>query len=84
MSNTGGRRFRSQADYQLAYLRGLGFQMRFRCPECGGSSFGSSGTPPNLQRTCHGNDAGDGKHGCKFRWPEKHDHKYFFLHSVST
>ena len=51
--------------------------VRFRCPECGGSSFGSSGPPHSLHRFCHGDDAGDGAHDCKFNWPERDDPKYF-------
>lgn len=55
--------------------------LSFRCPDCGGSSFGSAATTPDpggsLHRYCHGNSAGDGRAGCRFNWPEKNDWKYF-------
>ena len=72
------RRFPSTRWLHAAQRAGI--RTRFVCPACGGSSFGSSGMPPaELQRMCHGNDAGDGRHGCKFRWLERDDHKYFYV-----
>lgn len=57
--------------------------LSFKCPDCGGSSFGSAATTSEpagpLHRYCHGNDAGDGRAGCKFSWPEKDDWKHFLL-----
>ena len=58
--------------------------IRFHCPRCGGSAFGSSyeGDPqdPNtvMMRSCHGNDAGDStRQTCPFRFPSTDDWKYF-------
>lgn len=55
--------------------------MRFRCPTCQGSAFGSvldADDPKGaMHRYCHGNDAGDGALGCKFNWPQKDDWRYF-------
>jgi hypothetical protein len=55
--------------------------LSFKCPDCGGSSFGSASTTPDptgpCHRYCHGDDARDGRAGCKFNWPEKDDWKYF-------
>lgn len=57
--------------------------LSFGCPDCGGSSFGSAATTPDptgpLDRYCHGNNAGDGRAGCKFSWPEAEDWKHFSL-----
>lgn len=58
----------------------MGFDITFKCPDCGGSSFGSSyergvDSPPT--RYCHGDDARNGRAGCRFSWPERHDWKYF-------
>lgn len=65
----------------VGHVMGAPPDMRFKCPECGGSSFGSSmdSTDPSgpMHRYCHGNDAGDGKPGCKFNWPDQQDWKYF-------
>lgn len=60
---------------------------RFRCPKCGGSSFGSicdAADPLNkpMHRYCHGNDAGDGQAGCKFDWPDTDDWKYFLVNGA--
>lgn len=58
---------------------------RFQCPLCGGSSFGSELLDPEhpatsrMRRYCHGNDAGDGMHGCKFNWSDEDDWKYFLV-----
>jgi hypothetical protein len=60
----------------------MGFDLQFQCPDCGGSSFGSMAE--DLQnpagpvlRFCHGNDAGDGRAGCRFSFHERDDWKYF-------
>ena len=59
---------------------------RFQCPSCGGSSFGSTmahGNPMGpMHRYCHGNDAGNGKAGCQFNWPEADDWKYFLVNCI--
>lgn len=57
---------------------------RFKCPLCGGSSFGSvldTKDPINgpTHRYCHGNDAGDGRTGCTFNWPDIDDWKFFLV-----
>jgi len=70
-------RFRTNADLQAAWRAGI--RTKFRCPACGGSAFGSRGVPPNLERCCHGDDAGDGRHGCRFSWHERDDYKYFHV-----
>jgi hypothetical protein len=61
----------------------MGIDLTFKCPECGGSSFGSwtddDSQNPDAKwtRCCHGDDAQDGRHGCRFTFPEKDDWKYF-------
>lgn len=55
---------------------------RFKCPHCGGSSFGSTlhGMADGpMHRYCHGNDAGDSIVGCTFNWPDKDDWRYFLV-----
>ncbi len=61
-----------------------GLDFRFKCPECGGSSFGSTiiGTNPDgpMHRRCKGNRSGrdaEGRDGCTFEWGEHEDWKYF-------
>ncbi len=60
-------------------MNGLDFQ--FKCPECGGRSFGSSiiGTNPDgpMHRSCKGNRNGTGREGCTFQWDNHEDWKYF-------
>lgn len=56
--------------------------LSFKCPDCGGSAFGSMAVDQQnpsgpLERFCHGDDAHDGKAGCRFNWPEKDDWKHF-------
>lgn len=60
---------------------------KFKCPSCGGSSFGSTMDTSDLahgpmHRYCHGNDAGDGVHGCTFNWPDIEDWKYFLVNGI--
>jgi hypothetical protein len=50
--------------------------MRFRCPKCSGSDFGSSGRYPNTKRACHGSDA---NLACRFTWNTRHDYLYFTM-----
>ena len=54
---------------------------RFKCPSCGGSSFGSvlevEDPKGSMRRYCHGNDAGDGRRGCHFTFPDREDWMYF-------
>lgn len=62
-------------------------ELHFKCPSCGGSAFGSMAEnleDPSgpLHRYCHGNDAQDGRDGCRFDWPEKDDWKYFQLNNA--
>lgn len=60
--------------------------LRFHCPRCGGSSFGSVLDPKDpkgpMHRYCHGNAAGDGIAGCKFNWPNIDDWKHFLVDGV--
>ena len=56
----------------------------FQCPQCGGSSFGSTLLDPSnpsgaMHRYCHGDDAQDGIAGCTFNWPEEEDWRYFLV-----
>lgn len=55
--------------------------LSFRCPDCGGSSYGSAmatlDPATRLHRSCHGNNAGDGRAGCTFSWSGHEDWKYF-------
>lgn len=57
--------------------------VKFKCPKCGGSSFGSVMSDPNpagpVHRYCHGNDAHDGHSGCMFEWWDADDWKYFLV-----
>lgn len=60
----------------------MGFDLVFKCPDCGGSAFGSMAVDladPSgpLERFCHGDDAKDGRAGCRFSWHERDDWKYF-------
>lgn len=62
-------------------------QLDFKCPLCGGSSFGSAwyhGLDGPCTRACHGDDAGDGMRGCLFEWPEIDDWKYFTYDGVKA
>ena len=47
----------------------------FKCPRCGGSSFGTNMNTNTGH--CHGDDAGDGKEGCTFTWNRSEDRRYF-------
>ncbi len=57
--------------------------VRFKCPVCGGSAFGSSmdeNDPADgpMTRYCHGNDAGDStRRTCPFQFQSDEDWKYF-------
>lgn len=57
--------------------------LRFKCPQCGGSAFGSTLETADplgpMRRSCHGDDARDGTAGCRFDWPDKDDWKHFLL-----
>ncbi len=59
--------------------------VRFKCPVCGGSAFGSSmdeNDPADgpMTRYCHGNDAGDStRRTCPFRFTSDEDWKYFTI-----
>jgi hypothetical protein len=65
-----------------------GREHKFKCPLCGGSSFGSAILDPNtpvtsrMHRYCHGDDAGDGVAGCTFNWPDEDDWKYFLVDGI--
>lgn len=52
--------------------------LRFTCPRCGSSSFGSSIDGPDpegpMTRLCHGIV---GNRNCGFWWPQKDDWRYF-------
>jgi hypothetical protein len=54
--------------------------IRFTCPACGGSAFGSVMDTDDplgpMTRFCHGDDAGDGRAGCRFQWPSGDDWKH--------
>jgi len=69
-------RFETHHQFRTAYLDGLGALMRFRCPKCSGSDFGSSGRYPNTKRACHGSDA---NLACGFTWNARHDYLYFTM-----
>lgn len=54
--------------------------LTFKCPRCGGRSFGSVLDPKDpkapMHRYCHGFVKGV---GCRFNWPDKDDWKYFLV-----
>ncbi len=58
--------------------------VRFRCPKCYGSAFGSSMDEKDpvdglMTRYCHGNDAGDSTRRCNFWFTSDEDWKYFLV-----
>ncbi len=73
------RRFPSRRWFDAAVRKGV--RVHFKCPSCSGSSFGSGRDAPGkeLIRNCHGNDAGNGRQGCRFAWHERDDHKHFYV-----
>ena len=56
--------------------------IQFRCPECGGSAFGSSQKDDgSMTRYCHANDARDSTRSvCPFTFPMADDWRYFLVH----
>lgn len=56
--------------------------IKFKCPSCGGSAFGSVQNPDgSLARSCHANGAGDSRRShCSFQFHMKDDWKHFTVY----